>query len=328
MRPRWIYQTRQHSSSRPEPVVHSGPMILEVLPQTFAICRLDYHAAIPAWGTSGAVWSLTRTADELSLVVESKLVPPGVQANPDWRALQVKGPLDFSLVGVLATLTSLLALAEISIFAVSTFDTDYLLVKEADLEKSIDTLRRAGHRVLTAPVIRSDRLTLRPLSIQDLPFLVRLQSDPEVMKHISNGVVRTPEQVGTSVDRILALRKSQPRLGHWIVQESKSGKDIGTLLLRPPATKESTSGIEIGFSFLPETWGKGYATEAVRAAIEYSAKNLSGERVVALVSETNFASRRVLEKVGMKPLGTATYVNPMNGDLLETLLLGFDRIDE
>jgi RimJ/RimL family protein N-acetyltransferase len=221
-----------------------------------------------------------------------------------------------------------LALAEISIFSISTFDTDYLLVKEADLEKSVDTLRWAGHRVLTAAVIHSDRLTLRPLSIQDLPFLVRLQSDPEVMKHISNGVLRTPEQVGTSVERNLALRKSQPGLGQWIVQESKSGKDIGTLLLRPPATKESTSGIEIGFSFLPETWGKGYATEAVRATIEYSTKNLAGERIVALVSESNFASRRVLEKVGMKLLGTATYVNPMNSDLLESLLLGFDSMDE
>ena len=297
-------------------------MILEVLPQAFTICRLDSTAAIPAWGTSGAIWSLTRTADELSLVVESNCVPPGVQSNPGWRALKVKGPLDFSLVGILASLTQPLADAKVSIFAISTFDTDYILVKEVDLEKSVDTLGTAGHRILTAPEIRSERLTLRPISIQDLPFLVQLQNTPEVMKHISNGVLRTPEQVKTSLERNLAFRKSRPGLGQWIIQETASGRDVGTLLLRPPATAEKTTGIEVGFSYLPETWGKGYATEALKAAIEYAAQKLPEEQVIALVSRDNGASRKVLEKAGMRPLGTTTYVNPVTGDRFESLLFG------
>ena len=131
-------------------------MILEVLPKTFSICRLDSNSAIPAWGTSGTVWSITRTPDELSLVVESEFVPNHAQANPDWRAFRVKGPLDFSLVGILSALTAPLADSKISVFAVSTFDTDYLLVKETSLEKSVDILKAAGHQVLTAPVICSD----------------------------------------------------------------------------------------------------------------------------------------------------------------------------
>ena len=297
-------------------------MTLEVLPETLAICRLDPKAPVPAWGTSGSIWSITRTGDELSLVVESGLVPPGVQSNPDWRALQVMGPLDFSLTGILSALSTPLAQAKISIFAISTFDTDYLLVKDADLEKSIDTLRLAGQRVLTGPLIRSERLLLRPISIDDLPFLIRLQSDPEIMRHIGDGAVRTPEQVNASLSRNLALRESNLGLGQWVVQESATGKDIGSLLLRPPATTEKTPGIEIGFSYLQESWGKGYATEVVAAMIEYSAKKLSGERVVALVSPTNVASRTVLEKAGMKPIGSVTYVNPVNGEHHECLLLG------
>lgn len=91
--------------------------------------------------------SLTWTADELSVVCLTDQVPANVQSENDWRSFQVEGPLDFGLTGVLLAIAAPLAAAKISIFAVSTYDTDYVLVKQADLDAAIVALRRAGHQV-------------------------------------------------------------------------------------------------------------------------------------------------------------------------------------
>ena len=95
----------------------------------------------------GELFAITRTPDELSIVCSQANVPPNTFSEPDWRALKVSGPLDFSLTGILASLASPLAQAGISIFALSTFDTDYLLVKSGALDRAVEVLRRAGHAV-------------------------------------------------------------------------------------------------------------------------------------------------------------------------------------
>jgi hypothetical protein len=123
-------------------------MHLSVLTGRFAICRLAPNAPlpVPTPPTAAPLWSVTRTRDELSLVCSDTDVPTDCLAvERDWCALMVAGPLDFSLVGVLAALTAPLAEAEVSIFALSTFDTDYLLVKEATLTQAITALQDAGH---------------------------------------------------------------------------------------------------------------------------------------------------------------------------------------
>lgn len=122
-------------------------MRLYVLPDTLAVCRLSPHAPIPGWVAASALWSITRTYDELSLVCAAAAVPNDVQAELPWRVLQVAGPLDFALTGVLAALAAPLAEAEISIFALSTFDTDYVLVRADDLQRAVATLEAAGHAV-------------------------------------------------------------------------------------------------------------------------------------------------------------------------------------
>ena len=122
-------------------------LTLSILPDTFAICRLAPHSAIPSWVTASNFFSITRTPDEQSIVCRQSAVPNEIRSERDWRCLQVNGPLDFSLTGILASLAAPLANAGISIFAISTFDTDYLLVKENDLAKAIDILRQAGHKV-------------------------------------------------------------------------------------------------------------------------------------------------------------------------------------
>ena len=117
---------------------------LSVLPGTFAICRLGAEAPIPTW-IEGDFLAITRTVDELSIVCPAACVPEEVQQEGGWRCLKVRGPLDFALTGVLASLAGPLAEAEISLFAISTYETDYVLVREADLQKAIKVLLQAGH---------------------------------------------------------------------------------------------------------------------------------------------------------------------------------------
>jgi len=122
-------------------------MILVILPDTFAVCHLDASAPIPSWVTNGNFASITRTRDELSIVCVQRDVPADVRCERDWRALNVEGPLDFALTGILASLATPLANASISIFAISTFDTDYVLVKADKLEQAIQVLRKAGYQI-------------------------------------------------------------------------------------------------------------------------------------------------------------------------------------
>lgn len=122
-------------------------LTLVLLDEILTICRLDRDAPIPPWALRGDFVSITRTAEELSIVCSQPELPPDTPHEPDWRCFQVAGPLSFSLTGILATLTRPLAEAEISIFAVSTFDTDYLLVRADDVSRAIVKLTLAGHTV-------------------------------------------------------------------------------------------------------------------------------------------------------------------------------------
>lgn len=118
---------------------------LQVLPQTLAVCRLPADADVPPWAVAARFFSLTRTEDEMSVVCPDVSVPAGVESEGGWQALKVQGPLDFSLTGVLASLAAPLAEAGIPIFALSTFETDYLLVKENQLQRAMKVLAQAGH---------------------------------------------------------------------------------------------------------------------------------------------------------------------------------------
>ena len=124
-----------------------GRLGLEWMPGTFAVCRLGAEEAVPGWavgdgprGASGFV-SITRTDRELSIVVGEDRVPTDVRAERGWAALRVSGTLDFELVGILSRLTGALADAGVSVFAVSTYDTDILLVKAKDAGRAVEALR-------------------------------------------------------------------------------------------------------------------------------------------------------------------------------------------
>ena len=121
-------------------------LTLSVLPETLAVCRLGPDDAVPSWAGAGEFRAVTRTASELSIVCRDASVPAAVTANRGWRAIAVDGTLDFALTGVLAALASPLAAAGVSIFAMSTYDTDYVLVKQDTLDRAVAALTQAGHR--------------------------------------------------------------------------------------------------------------------------------------------------------------------------------------
>ena len=120
---------------------------LGVLPGSSAVARLDSWAVVPSWAASDVLSAVIRTADELTIVCAAAAVPPDVRCEGPFRALAVRGPLDFALTGILASLAGPLAADGISIFVLSTFDTDLLLVREHDLPAARAALERAGHRI-------------------------------------------------------------------------------------------------------------------------------------------------------------------------------------
>ena len=121
---------------------------LRLLEGNYAVCRLGAAEKVPAWAmNAGGFSSITRTADELSVVCAEAVVPAGTRCETGWRIFQVEGPLDFSMIGVLVSVTQPLADAKVSVFSISTYDTDYVFVREADIEKAIGAFSAAGHRV-------------------------------------------------------------------------------------------------------------------------------------------------------------------------------------
>jgi len=123
-------------------------LTLAVEDAVVAVCRLSADAAIPTWALAGGFCSITRTADELSIVcADDQRIPAGVQCERGWRLLRVAGTQAFALTGILSAVLEPLASAGISIFAVSTFDTDYVLVKSESFEQALAALREAGHTI-------------------------------------------------------------------------------------------------------------------------------------------------------------------------------------
>jgi len=122
-----------------------------ILTQPLSIHRLQPGASIPKAVFSSSFYSISRTDDELSLVAPDDIAIAADKTELGWRALKVVGPLDFSLTGILAGIAGTLAKAGISIFAISTFDTDYILVKNENLKSAKAALTAAGHKFGRAP---------------------------------------------------------------------------------------------------------------------------------------------------------------------------------
>lgn len=122
-------------------------LTLTVLPGRYAISKLDAKSEVPLWAREGQFVSVTRTATELSVVCEEDRVPAGISCVAGWRVLRCEGPLDWALTGIVASLAEPLADAGISIFPIATHDTDYLLIREPQLDHAIQVLTGYGHAI-------------------------------------------------------------------------------------------------------------------------------------------------------------------------------------
>ncbi|MDX8145264.1 ACT domain-containing protein [Lentzea sp. BCCO 10_0061] len=128
-------------------------LIVDVRPGEYAVTRLGADAPVPAGllDLTDVLVSVTRTPAELSIIAPASFAVDGDTAEKGWRLLTVRGPLEFTLTGIMAALAGELAAAGVSLFALSTYDTDHLLVKHTDLERAVLALRAAGHELVVAP---------------------------------------------------------------------------------------------------------------------------------------------------------------------------------
>lgn len=116
---------------------------LKVLPKRLAVCSIDKDQPIPGWVLeSRDFYSISRTRDELSIVSDEEFVPAGIKAEKGWAAIEVEGPLEFDLIGIVSSLTTVLAENEISVFVLSTYNTDYILIKEENLNTAKTVLSK------------------------------------------------------------------------------------------------------------------------------------------------------------------------------------------
>jgi hypothetical protein len=125
--------------------VNASKINITALPGRFAVCRLATEDAVPDWARAAFV-SVTRTAEELSVICDEEGVPDGVRAERGWVCFKVLGPIPFETIGVAAAISTALAEAGISVLLVATFDTDYVLVKDEVSARAIEVLQHDSHR--------------------------------------------------------------------------------------------------------------------------------------------------------------------------------------
>ena len=153
-------------------------------------------------------------------------------------------------------------------------------------------------------LLETERLILRRVTLADLDDMARLNSDPEVMRYIGDGVVWTRAQSEARIRRIQKVYKIFPGLGLWIGEEKHEQRFVGAYaLIYIPETVE----VEVGYRLRKSVWGCGLATEGARALVRYGLAGLGLDRVVGLTHPDNDASKRVLMKAGLEPCGTGHY---------------------
>jgi len=123
-------------------------LTLKLLNECFTVHRFPEHSEIPSQVFSASIYFIAKTFDEVSIVLPDNIAIDSDKSESNWQALQVVGPLDFSLTGILSDIAAILANEKISIFAISTFDTDYILVKKDTVSSAVNVLKANDYQVL------------------------------------------------------------------------------------------------------------------------------------------------------------------------------------
>ncbi len=157
---------------------------------------------------------------------------------------------------------------------------------------------------MNCPTLETERLLLRPLAIEDMGLLVDLDSDPEVMRFITDGVPRDRSHHEEAVPKLLKYMTENPGLGLWIAYLNDTEEFIGWYILKHlPDGGE----VEVGFRIKKKFWRNGYSTEAGKALLKHGFETLALKKIAAIVRPDNFASQAVIQKIGLKAKGKGTW---------------------
>ena len=261
-----------------------------------SVCRLDGASEVPDWALRGGFFSATRTSEELSVVCPEWAVPEGVRGEGGWRVLKLAGPFELSEVGVLLSVAEPLAEAGVGIFVVSTFDTDYLLVKEEQLGSTTAALRGRGHEVAEGGVVVAPA--------EDEGFL---------WKMLYEAVHWRPEKAGPKPppEELLADARLRRYVAGWgkqddfavVAIDAGSGREIGAAWYRifpedrPGYGFVDAATPEIALAVDPTRRGAGVGGTMLRAVMD--AARAAGFRAVSLsVHKSNRPALRLYEKSG------------------------------
>lgn len=118
-----------------------------LIDEKFGICRLKANEKLPEWVISSSIFSITRTKEELSVICPVNVIPENIECEINWNCFKVKGPLDFDQIGILSKISNTLYENEISIFVMSTYDTDYIFVKQKNCKAAFYALETAGMKI-------------------------------------------------------------------------------------------------------------------------------------------------------------------------------------
>jgi uncharacterized protein len=144
-------EVKKDPIQKKESCMKQNKLTLSIPEGRLGVCRLETGSEIPAWVYGSIFFSVTQTPEELSVVCQESSIPAnlpaGIRVEKGWNCLKVEGPLDFGLTGILAGISRILANKDISIFAISTYDTDYILVRETDLEYAVKALSEEGYEI-------------------------------------------------------------------------------------------------------------------------------------------------------------------------------------
>jgi ribosomal protein S18 acetylase RimI-like enzyme len=276
---------------------------LWVLAERLAVCSLEPPAATPPWATAARFYSVTRAPDELSVVCPEEIVPDGVMHEGGLRALKLGGTFDLEQVGVLASVAVPLAGAGVSIFVLSTFDTDYVLVKEHQLETAIAALSEHGHEVRIGEPATHGAVTVRRATAEDEGFLWEMLA--EAARETSRAVAQNP-----ATARYVEGWGRDGDLG--FVAEAADGASLGAAWLRQLRGENRGYGYvddetpELAIAVRPGTRGAGIGARLLAQLLE-AAK--PAYRSISLSVRADNPAVNLYERVGFRAVEDSQRIN-------------------
>lgn len=261
----------------------------------FSVIKLDPHGPIPGLPESSDFWTISRSPDELSLVCPTTSAPHRgiISRQDDWTAFRVAGTMEFTLTGIVASISAPLAAAKLGIFVISTFDTDYILVSKFHEEHAIAIWRDAGIDV-TTPVFQSSRLHFCDLRNEQAAVFSNARAN-------TTWVPDYPTEGDFLVAGMLAESPAESEPVQFQIRLRSSGEAIGGIGFKGEHTHGDFHGIEIGYGIAPSMQKIGYASESVGAIIDF-ARTRGITHLCAETEPGHQASQKVLQRNGFSEL--------------------------